>query len=114
MYTKQEISKQKQAFWTVFGRYMKPVLSADGEVISWLNYKTGNKQVHFKMDADSGQAYIAVVLHHSDPDTGQAYYDRFVQLKDLFYEAMGEDDWKWVQDATDEHGRRISSIQKRL
>ena len=29
MYTKQEISKQKQAFWTAFGRYMKPVASAD-------------------------------------------------------------------------------------
>ena len=29
MYTKQEISKQKQAFWTAFGRDMKPVASAD-------------------------------------------------------------------------------------
>jgi hypothetical protein len=48
MYTKQEISKQKQAFWTAFGKYMKPVLSADGEEISWLNYKTGNTQHYSK------------------------------------------------------------------
>jgi len=64
MWTKQEIAKQKQAFWTAFGRYMKPVLSADGEVVSWLNYKTGNKYIHFKMDADSRQAFIAILVHH--------------------------------------------------
>ncbi|HEV2480926.1 MAG TPA: DUF4268 domain-containing protein [Puia sp.] len=90
MYTKQEISKQKQAFWTAFGRYMKPVLSADSEAISWLNYKTGIKQVSFKMEVDSKEAEISIVLH--DP----AYYERFVQLKGMLYAELGEDDWAWV------------------
>ncbi|HXO74723.1 MAG TPA: DUF4268 domain-containing protein [Puia sp.] len=114
MYTKQEISKQKQAFWTAFGRYMKPVLSADGEEISWLNYKTGNKHINFKMDVDSRQVQIAIVLHHDDSDMQQLYYDRFVQLKDIFYETVGEDDWTWMSVAMDEYGRHISVIQKRL
>jgi hypothetical protein len=90
MYTKQEISKQKQAFWTAFGRYMKPVLSAEGEAISWLNYKTGNKQVSFKMEVDTREAEISIVLH--DP----AYYGRFVQLKGVLFAELGEEDWTWA------------------
>src|ERR1700743_2612819 len=110
MYTKQEISKQKQAFWTAFGRYMKPILSADGEEVSWLNYKTGNRQVSFKMDVESQEAQLSVVVYHADPDTRQLYYDRFVQLKDIFYEELGENDWTWTPVVTDEHGKPVSII----
>jgi Domain of unknown function (DUF4268) len=74
MYTKQEISRHKQAFWTAFGQYMKPVLSADGEKISWLNYKTGNRYIHFKMDADSRQARIAVLIQQ--PGGDRVYFER--------------------------------------
>jgi len=114
MYTKQEITKQKQAFWTAFGRYMKPVLSADGEEISWLNYKTGNKHVHFKMDADSKQAWITIEVQHPDQDKQAAYFDRLIQLKKIFEDTIEERDWTWVGDTSDEQGRKISIIQKQL
>ncbi len=114
MYTKQEISRQKQAFWTAFGRYMKPVLSADGEEISWLNYKTGNKQVTVKMDADSRQAQIAIVVQHPDREEQRLYFERFIKLKDIFDETVGEEDWTWQPDGTDEHGRKTSTIHKQL
>ena len=113
MYTKQEISKQKQAFWTAFGRYMKPVLSADGEEISWLNYNTGNKYVHFKMDTDSRQAQIAVILHPG-PEQQQAHFARLLQLKDFFEETVGEQDWTWEQHSTDEQQRPVSLVQRQL
>jgi hypothetical protein len=93
---------------------MKPVLSADGEEISWLNYKTGNKHVQLKMDADSRQAQIAVILHHSDPGKRQLYFDRFARLKDIFEEELREKDWTWQPEVTDEHGKTISVIQKTL
>jgi deoxyribodipyrimidine photolyase-like uncharacterized protein len=114
MYKKQEISKQKQAFWTAFGRYMKPVLSADGEEVSWLNYKTGNKQVSFKMDVDSRQAQIALLVQHPDTDMLRVYFDRLVQLKGIFADTVEEDDWTWVPDSMDEQGRSVGLIQKRL
>jgi hypothetical protein len=114
MYTKQEISKQKQKFWTAFGRYMKPVLSADGEEISWLNFKTGNKQVSFKMDVNSQRAILSVIMDHPDPGTRKLYFERFVQLKDIFYETLGEEDWTWQSIGTDENGRRISTFHKQL
>ena len=114
MYTAQEISKQRQAFWTAFGRYMKPVLSADGEEISWLNYKTGNKYLSFKMDVDGRQAQIGIVIQHPDRDKQRTYFDRLVQLKDIFEGESGEQDWTWEPDSTDEQGRTVSVIQKRL
>ena len=114
MYTKQDISRQKQAFWTAFGRYLKPILSADGEEISWLNYKTGNKHLGFRMDVDTRQAILSVVLDHPDAATRQTHYDRLTQLRPIFADSLEEDDWTWQPGATDEHGRSISTIQKQL
>jgi Domain of unknown function (DUF4268) len=112
MYTKQEISRQKQAFWTAFGQYMKPVLSADGEKISWLNYKTGNRYIHFKMDADSRQARIAVLIQQ--PGGDRVYFERFLQMKAIFEETLAEQDWVWERDHTDEQGRAVSLVHKTL
>jgi len=112
MYTKQETSKQKQAFWTAFGRYMKPILSADGEPLSWINYKTGNKQISFKMDVDTRHASISILLS-DHPDRPQTYL-RLLQLKPIFEETLGEQDWTWQPNATDEHGKPISIIHKQL
>jgi hypothetical protein len=114
MYTKQEMSKQRQAFWTAFGRYMKPVLSSDGEEISWINYKTGNKHISLKMDVDSRRAVVSVVIDHPDAAMRRVYYERWLQLKGIFYDTMGEEDWSWRPGASDEHGKDISTIGKEL
>ncbi|MGN6618356.1 MAG: DUF4268 domain-containing protein, partial [Ilyomonas sp.] len=53
MYSKQEASQLRQEFWTVFGQYMLPVLSSEGMKISWTNYKTGEKNIYFRMNADN-------------------------------------------------------------
>ena len=50
MFSRQEASQLRKEFWTAFGTYMKPVPSAEGEKVNWLNYKTGEKDVFFKMD----------------------------------------------------------------
>ncbi len=114
MYTKQEISKQKQAFWTAFGRYMKPILSADGEEIGWINYKTGNKYIHFKTDVDSSQATIAIVLDHPDEGVRGEYIARLRGVKAILYDSLEEEDWTWKVDHADEHGRRMSMVYKQL
>jgi hypothetical protein len=114
MYTRDEISKQKQAFWTAFGRYMQPVLSAEGEPVSWLNYKTGVAGIHFKMDADRDHAVIMIQLSHSDDGTRQLQYTQFLSLKPMLYEALGEEDWVWQQATQDPQGKPISSISKTI
>lgn len=114
MYTKQDISRQKQAFWTAFGKYMQPILSSDGEAINWINYKTGNKHYSIKMEVDSKQASIALVVYHPDAEIRQESFDRLKRLKAIFEETMGELDWDWKPDQTDEQGRAVSGIEKKL
>jgi len=114
MYTREEVSKQKQAFWTAFGKYMQPVLSAEGQPVSWLNYKTGVSGIQLKMDADQKQAVITILLSHPDPAIRQAHYDQLVQLKSMLYDSLGEEDWAWRRDIQDAHGKLISSVSKTL
>ncbi|HYE54324.1 MAG TPA: DUF4268 domain-containing protein [Chitinophagaceae bacterium] len=113
MYSKQEASKLRQEFWTAFGRYMGPVLSAEGEPVNWINYRTGEKNIHFKMDAGNRSAYIAIELTHPDPVIQQIYYEHFLQLKQLLHNELGEE-WTWKLHDTDEHGKTISRIYKEM
>jgi hypothetical protein len=114
VYTKQDISRQKQAFWTAFGKYMQPILSSDGEAINWINYKTGNKQYSIKMEVDSQLACIALVVYHPDPEIRQESFERLKQLKPIFEETMGDLDWDWKPEQTDEQGRVIGVVGKKI
>ncbi len=109
MYTKQEVSKLKQAFWTTFGQYMQPILSADGVKVNWVNYKTGISGIHFKMDADNEHASIGIVLSQNDVDMQQAYYAQLLQLKAMLRECTGEA-WQWEPNTIDEYGKNISKV----
>ncbi|RBL91246.1 DUF4268 domain-containing protein [Chitinophaga flava] len=114
MYSKEEVSKQKQAFWTAFGRYMKPVLSADGEIISWSNYKTGIPGIFFKLDAENRYVCISILITQADPQLHAAFYECFEMQKKMLENALGETDWEWEQDITDDYGKNISRIGKRV
>jgi len=89
MYSQHEISKQKQAFWTAFGKYMQPVLSAEGLPVTWVNYKTGVPGLSFKMDADNNEVSIAIVIKK------EAYYNRLSQMKQMLIGSLEENDWVW-------------------
>ena len=109
MYTKQQASELRQAFWTAFGQYMSPVLSAEGEKVNWINYKTGIKHLFFKMNADNRHAEISIEITHPDIEMQQVYYGHFIQLKNLFQNSMGEE-WTWQLHTTNEFGKTISKI----
>ena len=113
MYSKQEAAQLKKEFWTAFGQYMMPVLSAEGEKVSWVNYKTGEKSIFFRMQADNQKAVVAIELTHSDKDIQQLYYEQFLQLKNLLEEATGEK-WTWQLQTADEYGKTISRISTEL
>lgn len=113
MYTKQETSKQKQAFWTAFGKYMQPIPSAEGDKVNWINYKTGISGTHFRMDADHQQASIAIVLSQGDLDLQSRHYERFEQLKGMLEASLAED-WLWQPLTTNEFGKTVSTIGKVL
>jgi hypothetical protein len=113
MYSKQEAAAIKRKFWTTLGMYLKPVPSAWHEKVNWLNYKTGIKDIYFRMHADNRLATIGIELTHTDPLIRQIFYDHFVAMSTMLHEALGEE-WDWINNVLDEHGKPISLIQTQL
>lgn len=113
MYSKEEATQLKQAFWTALGQYMAPILSAEGEKVNWINYKTGEKGIQFKLTADTKKATIGIELSHTDTGIQQLYFEQLVQVKKLLHDALGEE-WDWVAAVTDEQGRTVSRVYTEL
>ncbi|MBD1391956.1 DUF4268 domain-containing protein [Mucilaginibacter glaciei] len=111
MYSKEQASQFKQAFWTAFGQYMQPVLSADGLRTNWVNYKTGVKHINFKMQADNKLATIAIEMNHPDKELQQLFFEQFATYKTMLRSSLAED-WDWQLHTTDNYGKTISRIVK--
>lgn len=113
MYSREEASKLRQQFWITFGKYMKPIPSAEGLAVNWINYKTGVKNVNFRMNAEQHQAIIAIEITHSDEETRSRFMEQFKALKLLFTAAVNEE-WLWEEYTTNEFGALMSRIAKTL
>lgn len=88
---------------------MSPILSAEGEKINWVNYKTGEKNIAFRMHADNEAAIIAIELSHKDKEIQLLYFEQLLQFKNLF-DATVNEAWEWKQHDYDEYGKVVSRI----
>ncbi len=113
MYSKQQASQVRQDFYTSFGLYMAPVISADGSPQNWLNYKTGIRAVFIRMDTPNRGASIGLVLTHADRAERLAMFQKFEALRTVFSELVGAD-WAWEADTTNATGQPISRIYTTL
>jgi hypothetical protein len=113
LYSRDQASQIKQAFWTAFGQYIAPQPSADGLRINWINYKTGVKHLYFKMRADKKSAFIAIEITHPDLGIQELVFEQFKELKAVLTASMAEE-WDWELHRVDENGKTISRIIKTL
>ncbi|PWS26471.1 DUF4268 domain-containing protein [Pedobacter yonginense] len=113
MYSKEEAARLRQQFWISFGQYMKAVPSASGTTVNWINYKTGVKNIFFKMDVDQKKAVISIHLEHGDTGVRHLIFNQFEEFKLMLSNTLGED-WVWEQDVADEYGKIISRISSSL
>jgi hypothetical protein len=113
LYTKDEASQLRQAFWTTFGQYIAPQLSAEGGKVNWINYKTGLKHVYFKMEADKRAATISIELSHPDAGMQELFFEQFIEFKNILHSTLNEP-WEWELHRTEENGKTISRIYRQL
>jgi hypothetical protein len=113
MYSKEEASKIRQQFWITFGKYMKPISSAEGLPINWINYKTGVKHTYFRMNAEQHKAIISIEITHPNQEIRNLYFEQFKAFKSLFSAAINEE-WDWEQNAINEFGIPLSQITKTI
>jgi len=109
MYSREEAAKLKQQFWITFGQYMKPVPSASGSTVHWVNYRTGVKNIFFKMDVTNKKAVIAIQLTHTDDGIRHLIFEQFEAFKSMLSNTVNEE-WDWFKDLTDDYGKTISQI----
>ncbi len=112
MYSKEQASKLKTQFWTTFGQYMKPVPGASVLPVNWINYKTGIRYIHFKMDADNTKAVIAIEISHPKEEERLHYYHQFELLKKVLASTTTFN-WQWQETLQTDH-KTISSISLQL
>lgn len=113
MYSKDQASQMRQGFWTAFGQYIAPQLSADGLKTNWINYKTGIKHLNFKMQADNRSAYIAIEIAHPDAGIQELIFEQFKELKNVLHTSLNEE-WEWQLHTHDENGKTVSRIVKTM
>lgn len=113
MYSREEASQIRQSFWTTFGQYISPQLSSDGLKINWVNYKTGVRNVFFRMDAENRSASISILINHPDTGIQELFYEQFVELKNVF-DSYFDEEWTWAPLQYDMSGRMISRIYKEI
>jgi Domain of unknown function (DUF4268) len=112
MYSNEQISKLKTQFWTNFGQYMKPVPSASGLPVNWINYKTAIRNIHFKMDADNTKATIAIEISHPQEEERLDCYNQFVSLKKILTTTTSFN-WQW-NETLETDDKTISTISQQL
>ena len=113
MYSKDQASQLKQAFWTTFGQYIAPQTSAQGLKTNWINYKTGIKHLHFKMQADQHSAFIAIELSDPDPGMQELIFEQFLAFRPILNDCLHEE-WEWQLHVQDENYKTVSRIIKTL
>ena len=109
MFSKQEASALKQQFWTRFGQYMQPVPGAAGNKINWINYKTGIKDIYFKMDAANGSASIGIVMAQADPEHQKKFFNHLILMQHELHAVLHEP-WQWHLHEQDAQGKILSRI----
>lgn len=113
MYSREQASQIRQSFWTTFGQYISPQPSADGLKVNWVNYKTGIKHVHFRMQAFNRSASIGIEITHPDAGIQELFFEQFKELRLILADALQEE-WQWELHTQDEYGKTISRIYKQL
>lgn len=113
MYSKEEASQIRKKFWISFGQYMKLQPTASGLPVNWINYKSGIKGLNFKSDVDNKCAVVKIEINAADTAIQHLIYEQFEEYKSLF-ESNFSEEWIWLKDVTDEHGRTLCKIETKL
>ncbi|HEY5826491.1 MAG TPA: DUF4268 domain-containing protein [Cyclobacteriaceae bacterium] len=113
MFKREEASRLREEFWTTFGKYMSPIPSAEGVKINWINYRTGIKDVYFRMDISQKSAEISITMEHHDRGMQELYFNQFREFKTLLHATL-EEEWEWKLHVTVADGKVISRIYKEI
>ncbi|MDQ8005213.1 MAG: DUF4268 domain-containing protein [Pedobacter sp.] len=110
MFSKEEATRLRQQFWINFGQYMKPIPGAEGLPVNWVNYKTGVKNIFFRMDAEKKHASIAIEIAHPDDGIRELFFEQFQEFKSLLESTLNEQ-WEWLPSTSNAFYKQVARIE---
>ncbi len=91
MYGKQEAQEKRKAFWTKYGKLMKPIVSQRGRKVNWVNYESGVKGIKFRTEWVKNTVQISIDIDHSDPDIQYLHWEQLWESFGILKQLMGEE-----------------------
>lgn len=113
LYSREEAKRIRESFWTSFGQYMAPITGAEGDKVTWINYKTGIKHLFFRMEADNKVARISIDMVNPDEGMRELLFDQFKEYRLLLKSELNEE-WIWDLLQYDDHGKATAKIYTEL
>lgn len=110
MYGKEEAIELRKLFWTSFGKYIGHNRFANGKKGKWLNYKTGVKDIYFRLDVDKRTAKVCIDIQHKDNGIRELFFEQFKELKTVFETTTNTKKWIWLNEYTNSFNKNISRI----
>jgi hypothetical protein len=92
---------------------MRPLPGADGEPVNWLNYKTGVKDIYFRMDVNKMAARIAIEMRQPGAAEQEEHFNKFTGVKTIFNEVV-PGSWDWQLHTLDDDGKLVSRVAASL
>jgi hypothetical protein len=112
MYSREEAARIKRSFWIAFGKYMSPIPSASGLLTNWINYKTGVKNIFFRLDADNSSARVSIEIAHRDDSLREIFFEQFQSLKKILNAHLNQE-WNWEANVREDY-KTISRISAEI
>lgn len=113
MFKKGEKAELKFEFWTNFGLHMSQHLSAEGNRVNWVNYRTKVKDLYLRTRSEKNSIYMGLEINHKDLELQALLFEQFTELKTFFHSIMDEE-WIWEEVWFNEHGQQKARIYTEL
>jgi Domain of unknown function (DUF4268) len=113
VFSKEEAKRLRIDFWTAFGVYMRQHVSWLGPKQKWVNYHTGVKGIHFRLEADKRQVQVAITLEHDDAGMRELFFEQFLEMK-TYLTLETELEWTWEPTCWNADGKEIARISRTL
>lgn len=110
MLKKEELRELRIDFWSEFDAYNKKTRTANNRKISWAQYKSGIKDIYFRLDFTTKEAFLAIDLQMRDAGVRSLVWDQFMETANLLKTHIG-DDLSYHTDLVSPEGLEIHRIK---
>jgi predicted AlkP superfamily pyrophosphatase or phosphodiesterase len=91
MLNKEDLRKFRTDFWTEFDLHNKKRRTANNRKIHWAQYKSGIKDIYFRLDFTTHEAFFAIDLQMRDSSVRELVWDQFMETKTILSKYIGDE-----------------------